>query len=46
MNSAATVLLVEPDTDLRDTLCAVLEEAGYAVVAYGDSKEGTKREFG
>jgi two-component system cell cycle response regulator CpdR len=39
MNSAATVLLVEPDTDLRDTLCAVLEEAGYAVVAYGDSKE-------
>jgi two-component system cell cycle response regulator CpdR len=27
------------DTDLRDTLCAVLEEAGYAVVAYGDSKE-------
>jgi two-component system, cell cycle response regulator CpdR len=39
MNSAAAVLLVEPDTDLRDTLCAILEEAGYAVVAYGDGKE-------
>ena len=39
MNSAATVLLIEPDTDLRNMLCAVLTGAGYAVVAYGDGEE-------
>jgi two-component system cell cycle response regulator CpdR len=39
MNSDATVLLVEPNTDLRDTLCAVLEGAGYAVVAYSGGEE-------
>jgi DNA-binding NtrC family response regulator len=39
MSFAPTVLLVEPNTDLRDTLCAVLESAGYTVVGYSNGEE-------
>jgi DNA-binding response OmpR family regulator len=39
MSSAPIVLLVEPNTDLRDTLRAILEAAGYAVVGYGSGEE-------
>jgi DNA-binding response OmpR family regulator len=39
MSSVPIILLVEPNTDLRDTLCAVLEAAGYAVVGYANGEE-------
>jgi two-component system, cell cycle response regulator CpdR len=39
MSSAPTVLLIEPNADLRDTLRAVLEEAGYVVIGYGNGEE-------
>lgn len=34
MSSAPTVLLVDPDGAVRDTLRAVLEEVGYKVIGY------------
>ncbi len=39
MRSAPTVLLVEPDSAVRDTLRAVLEEVGYTVVGYANGEK-------
>jgi DNA-binding NtrC family response regulator len=39
MSSVPTVLLIAPNADLRDTLCAILEVAGYVVIGYGNGEE-------
>jgi two-component system, cell cycle response regulator CpdR len=39
MSSAPTILLVEPDSAVRDMLCAVLEGAGYTVIRYDSGED-------